>query len=247
MALKIRKNIKMKAIGSHVTGNGPPAGGKEPRATSKLERSKAKRRDSILDGAKDLLKRESDEELSMRTLAKRANVSLATPYNLFGSKQGVMLALVKREGARFLDRLNEDHSDDTIERVFRFIDGMFDMYRSDPPYFKALLSTLYTSDDADLRQELRRPRIAYLRRLMRESVAAGTLGTDISIGLVSRQLLGLNLFFIQEWVTGGMTLERACLETEFGFSVVLLALANDTGKKQLLARNARLEAMIEGS
>lgn len=219
----------------------------DPQATmGKLERSKAKRRNSILGAARDLLKQEGDEALSMRTLAKRAHVSLATPYNLFGSKQGVMLALFRREAARFMDSLSEEHSEDPIEQVFRLLDSAFEMYRSDPPYFKALLYSLNTSDDADLRQALRRLHLSYLKRLLREGVGAGTLGAEISIDLVSRQLHALRLFFIQEWVNGNLALERACLETEFGFSVVLLALAKGAGKKQLLARNMQLEARIEG-
>jgi AcrR family transcriptional regulator len=216
----------------------------DPPTTSKLEHSKAKRRNGILDAARELL-REGDEELSMRALAKRANVSLATPYNLFGSKQGVMIALLNREGTLFIDRFNEERSDNTIDRIFRFLDSVFDLYRSDPPYFKALLSSLYVNDDTYMRQESRRPRMSYLKRLLREAVAAGTLGTDISIGLISRQMLGLNLFFVQEWVYGTITLERARLETEFGFSVLLLAVAKDSGREQLLARNIDLEARIE--
>lgn len=211
---------------------------------SKIERSKAKRRNAILDAARDIL-RGGEEELSMRALAKRANVSLATPYNLFGAKQGVMIALLRREGAHFLETLNEERSENSIERIFEFIDRMFDMYRSDIPYFQALLSTLFLSNDGALRHELRRPRVAYLKRLLREAVASGELGTDISIGLVSRQLLGLNIFFIQEWVNGNMTLERACLETEFGFSVILLALTKDGGRERLAVRNTQLEAQID--
>jgi AcrR family transcriptional regulator len=216
----------------------------DPSTTSKLEHSKAKRRNGILDAARELL-REGDEELSMRALARRANVSLATPYNLFGSKQGVMIALLNREGTLFIDRFNEERSDNTIDRIFRFLDSVFDLYRSDPPYFKALLSSLYVNDDTYMRQESRRPRMSYLKRLLREAVAAGTLGTDISIGLISRQMLGLNLFFVQEWVYGTITLERARLETEFGFSVLLLAVAKNSGREQLLARNIDLEARIE--
>lgn len=181
----------------------------------------------------------------MRALAKRANVSLATPYNLFGSKRGVMLALLRREGDLFISRFNEEPINDPLVRIFLFLDSAYDLYRSDPAYFKSVLSSLYIADDTELRQELRRPRIAYLKRLLREAVASGSVGTEISIGLVSRQMIGLNLFFLQEWLCGSITLERARLETEYGISVLLLALAKGESREMLLARNLVLEAQIE--
>jgi hypothetical protein len=106
---------------------------------------------------------------------------------------------------------------------------------------------LYSSGDAEMRNELRRTHSTYLRRQLREGVAAGIFGAEISVDLVTHQLLGLNSFFVQEWVISSMSLERACLEAEFGFSVVLLGLATEAGRKRLLARNAELEARIEGT
>jgi hypothetical protein len=50
---------------------------------------------------------------------------------------------------------------------------------------------------------------------------------------------------VQEWVYGSITQERARIETEFGFSVVLYALAKDHMKEMLLARNAELETLLE--
>jgi hypothetical protein len=43
-----------------------------------------------------------------------------------------------------------------------------------------------------------------------------------------------------------LALERARFETEFGFCVILLALAKGAAKKKLLERNVQLEAKIEG-
>lgn len=213
--------------------------------TSKLEQSKAKRRDAILNAARDLIRAGDGEGLSMRTLAKDADVSLATPYNLFGSKRDVLVALFKREGERFVGMEQTTSAKGTIDRIFGFIDGVFELYRSDPAYFRALLLLMHRSDDAELRQELRRSHIAFLKRLLREGVASGELATDISVGLASRQLHGVNLFFVQEWFCGSISLERARLETEFGFSVILYALAKDHVKEALLVRNASLEAKLE--
>ena len=60
--------------------------------TSTRELGKSKRRREILAAARDLMRQSDDLGFSMRTLADRAGVSIATPYNLFGSKQAWLSA-----------------------------------------------------------------------------------------------------------------------------------------------------------
>lgn len=213
--------------------------------SAQTESKKNRRREAILTAARELFRETGEDGLSMRGLAKRANVSLATPYNHFGSKQGVILALLNRESDQFLAEFQYKESDDSIARIFDFVDLSFDLYATDPVYFKALLLSLSRSEDAELRQGLRKPRAAFLKRLLRDSLGCGDLKSDVSIGLVGRSLFGIYLFFIQEWTYGIISLDRARMETEFNYSVVLLALAADHTREKLLERNRRLEAMLD--
>jgi AcrR family transcriptional regulator len=212
---------------------------------SKLEKSKNGRRQRILDAARDLLKLEHDDDLSMRALAKHANVSLATPYNLFGSKQGVLMALLKREGDLFVSRFREVQLADPLDRIFQYTDTAYELYGSDPGYFRTVVAPLYIADDVDLRQELRRPRITFVKRMLREAVAVGSIGTEMSLDLMSRQMVALNLFFLQEWLYGAIPLERARLETEFGISCLLLSIARGDHRTSLQERNLNIEAQLD--
>lgn len=209
------------------------------------ESKKDQRRDAILAAARQLFRETGEAGLSMRALAKTANVSLATPYNHFGSKQAVILALLEMESDKFVEEFQFTQSEDSISRIFDYLDLSFDFYSTDPQYFKALLLSLSRSEDADLRTEMRRPRAASIKRLLREALGCGDLKSDVSIALVSRQLFGLYLFFVQEWIYGIISLERARMETEFGYSVLLYALAADHTQEKLLARNMQLEARLD--
>ena len=61
-------------------------------------------RERILDAAERLLSQES-AAFSMRDLAEEAGVSFATPFNQFGSKAAIMLALSERRIALMHERL----------------------------------------------------------------------------------------------------------------------------------------------
>jgi AcrR family transcriptional regulator len=65
-----------------------------------------KRREQILDAARRLIRATGGTDFPMRRLAEEAEVSLVTPYNLFGSKSGVLYALLSDS----LERL--DHAVD---------------------------------------------------------------------------------------------------------------------------------------
>ncbi|MFX8339372.1 helix-turn-helix domain-containing protein, partial [Acinetobacter baumannii] len=71
---------------------------------NRRDTAKAERRSRIIKAARDLIRETGDAGLSMRALAAKAGVSLATPYNLFGSKRAVLVAVledIKGFGTRF--------------------------------------------------------------------------------------------------------------------------------------------------
>jgi AcrR family transcriptional regulator len=61
---------------------------------SNREEAKHKRRRQIVRDARALMQKTGDTGFSMRALAEQAGVSIATPYNLFGSKQTIMFAVL---------------------------------------------------------------------------------------------------------------------------------------------------------
>src|SRR5215472_14845762 len=58
------------------------------------------RRDRILDAAEDMFAAHGIEGTSLRDIVLRAKVNLATVYYYFGSKQGLMEAVLKRQFGR---------------------------------------------------------------------------------------------------------------------------------------------------
>lgn len=64
------------------------------------EKQTAERKKRILDVADTLIRQTGGTEFSMRMLAQMAEVSPATPYNLFDSKEGILSASLERSLAR---------------------------------------------------------------------------------------------------------------------------------------------------
>ena len=62
---------------------------------SRREEAKEFNRARIRAAAEEIIRAEGMEKLTMRRLAEQADVSLRTPYNLFGSKTDVLISLME--------------------------------------------------------------------------------------------------------------------------------------------------------
>ena len=69
-------------------------------------------RTNILDGAVSVLQRDGLSDLSIRKVATAAGVPLSQVHYHFGSKQGLVLAILARDSERLLARQTEMYSED---------------------------------------------------------------------------------------------------------------------------------------
>lgn len=91
----------------------------KPKPPRLMTRKRELVRGTILDAALDLLAREGRADFSMRELAEAAGVSFVTPFNHFGSKDGLLREL-----------------------MFRRFQGIEAAYRAQPPAGDAVARTL---------------------------------------------------------------------------------------------------------
>ena len=103
------------------------------------EESKDQRRKQIVSAARSLMQQTGDAGFSMKSLADQAGVSLATPYNLFGSKQAIMFALLEADLAHYQVRLEKLRVDE-LEVFFRAVSLATDLYATEPGFYIILLT-----------------------------------------------------------------------------------------------------------
>jgi len=121
-------------------------------SSSKREEGKETRRRRIVDAARALIRETGDTGLSMRAIAARAEVSLATPYNLFGSKRGVVMAVLE-DAREFQEKFSTLKNLSAVERIFGALSITFAYHVQDPDFYRTLWTSLLDSrgGDAELR------------------------------------------------------------------------------------------------
>lgn len=214
----------------------------------KREQSKLERRSRIVRAARDLIRETGDTSLSMRMIAHRAKVSLATPYNLFGSKHAVVLAVFEDE-RDFVARFSKLKAATALERIFDahalamsyFIDDP-DFYR---PLWKALLDT-QGSDSTGLATPARLERNrAGWRALIEDAQVEGLLEQTILSDMLERTLTTMANGAMLAWAIGMLPTRDLLPTAALGYALVLRGAATHSGARSLESRIDLYQAMLK--
>jgi AcrR family transcriptional regulator len=99
--------------------------------------NKQKRRDRILDEARNLIARKGFDALSLRELAACADVSVPTIYNLIGCKEQLLKALVLGAFADFEKLMQQKPPVAVVKLPAKMLDTLIEMISADPDYYRA--------------------------------------------------------------------------------------------------------------
>lgn len=195
---------------------------------SRRESAKEERRARILDAVRELIRETGQPDLSVRALAERAGVSVATTYNLFGSKRAMVLAALEDE-RDFVERFAKLESEDPIARIFAAHELAFGYYTNDPGLYRALWGYLLDNsadDSTGLASPERRERTrAIWMRLLEEAHEDGYLSDALPLSEVLRSLAHITGGALLSWVTGGIATSELTASVGLGYALTLKAVA----------------------
>src|SRR5436190_17875275 len=138
----------------------------------------------------------------MRALARRAGVSLTTPYNLFGSKRAIVLGALQ-DNKVFAEGLEKYRSGGVLERIFGVLSVASKIYVSDQRFYMALFQALFDiTGGAEYRHFFGPGRHAFWRGMMSEAIDEGLIDPDIDLDLFTQALEQSILSTLMQWVLG---------------------------------------------
>ena len=216
----------------------------EAGAGGRREQAKAERRTRIVRAARDLIRETGDTDLSMRMIAKRAGVSLTTPYNLFGSKRAVVLAVFEDE-RDFVVRFSRLQAANALDRIFDAHDLAMRYFIDDPDFYRTLWKALLNTQGADSTglatpERLERNRAAW-RALLESAQDEGLLGRAVSSDMLERALSSFANGTMLAWAMGVLPTQALGPNTALGYALALRGAATSEGAAILQAHILRCQ------
>lgn len=199
------------------------------------EEGKDSRRRLILRTARELIGGKGETSFSMRALSERAKLSSRTPYNLFGSKQAIMQALLDEDIQEFAETLPRVRRNE-LELFFEAVTHGTRAFAENPAYYRAVMAAVYQEGGRQYRSTFRGPRRIFWRLLVEDAIRAGYLSKEVKADPFSVNLAAIFFSHILEWVADEIDLEEVEARTHYGFGLALMALAKPSHRPALQDR-----------
>ena len=175
----------------------------------------------------------------MRRLAARADISVTTVYNIFGSKQGLMISVLQDDHEAYREWFYRVRSADPLHRFFDAITLACQLYASEPSFYKSVQFSVYNGSTQHLRLAHLGPRHVFLENIVRDAVELGAIDPSTNVLAFGNLLNGIFRWTVLRWALSDVTLDQLEAEIGYGFCGVLLPVI---GKDRIPEIKSRMES-----
>lgn len=189
---------------------------------SRREEAKAFNRARICAAAEDIIRREGIAQLSMRRLADEAGVSLRTPYNLFGSKTDVLIAVLDDAQLQLAPLGASAGQGSAIDQLFRALARTEAFFASDEEYYRGIYHAIMTSDHPEAREAGVARAITTAQLLMARAMERGELAAQTDSAALGRHLAIQLLAVLGMWGSGFFPNRESIAQVRRGWLAELL-------------------------
>lgn len=194
------------------------------------------RRNHILDAAAELIRATGGTDFPMRSLAAAAEVSQATPYNLFGGKEALLYALLSRSLDEIIDRGLAFRARDPLERILEAAESAADIFLHDPDYLRPLYQVLLGVNDPVHRPRFIERSLSYWRIAAASADEAGLLSRDVDADSLVYALMAHFMGVLEFWINDDIDADGFRQRVTCGTVMMLLPLADDRRHGHLMRR-----------
>ncbi len=196
------------------------------------ERNKRKRRDAILDAALRLLGQFPNRQVTTEQIAELAEVSPATVYNLVGTREQLLLALVDRVLLDMVATLASRPPTDPIEMATFVVAESVERFVADGVAFRQVVTSV--GDVAASRVTIVFDPAQLQVAAMREAQAQGIVRADLDPAALGRQIYLSYNGALFAWGAGMLSDDGLRVAVRHGLTMVLAAAATDAHRAPFL-------------
>ncbi len=210
--------------------------------------AKAKRAEDkselLVSVARQIIRETGDFDLPMRLLASRAQVSLRTPYELFGSKNGVIRAILKLDQAYFRVQAHNLTSADPLDNIFDRVRLGVDLYAANQPFYRALFRATQAYSGGE-ETEPARENLKSFRILSERVKAVGMVRPEVDTDLLAEIITDIFAASFRTWASSTFDISLAGDRIGFGIAMVFASAAPEPHATRMRGRAADYQAAVQ--
>ena len=180
-----------------------------------------RRRQNVMQAAREMIAEHGLDGFTMKQLAARAEVSPATLFNIYGTKENLI-------GEAVLDAFNSLATDDvsnepkTFDELLAYIDWVTTAIVGLPDYVPVVTSTYFSrQEDQPVRDLLRNatadPYLSYLKA----AIARGQVRDGTNVKMLAEAIAHQTFAHMHDWILGRTTDEDLCNRIELAVMMII--------------------------
>ena len=200
------------------------------------ELNKAARRRAILEAARVMIRDDASHDFTMPSLAERAGVSLATPYNLFGSKSSILLEIVREDIFARIAHVEALASDSLADWVAALSATLAEVYYQNRHFYRRMIVTLVQQQNADSQRASLEFSYRTFENALQGLLDRGTLPAMVPAAVLARQFAHSVSGSLQQRLMQRGNEELLRREIELGLLFLLAGVCADADRLVLRER-----------
>lgn len=193
------------------------------------------RRKRILDTTERLIRETGGTEFSVRAIAAAAEVAPATPFNLFGSKEGLLYALLSRSLDAIITQGLAFKSSNKLDHVVEATTTAVEVFVRDPNYMRPLYRVLLGVDDEVHRPQFMKRSLGFWGAAVETLPARGMLKAPRQREFAAISLQAQFLGLLELWVHHDIDDRQFLKHAIYGIVGSLAGLVDDKSRKAIIS------------
>lgn len=201
------------------------------------ERRQERTRRDVIEATGVLIAESGLDGLTMRKLAERASVAVATLYNQFGDRDGVLVAFVS-SGLDQLETELDAHPDagpiDTTRQLFEAFDETF---AAEPDVWKPIFASIKAGSGGHGMGAVGDRVVTYIETDFAKAVADGYFEVEVDVEALARHVFITRMNRLEKWASASIDWGAYRSSSTLGLELILASVLREPHRRDALLRS----------
>ncbi|MFK7917701.1 MAG: TetR/AcrR family transcriptional regulator [Ilumatobacter sp.] len=201
------------------------------------ERRQERTRQDVLAATGVLIAESGVDGLTMRKLAERAGVAVATLYNQFGDRDGVLVAFVSGGLDQLeleLDAQPDAGPIDTTRELFEALDSTL---AEEPEVWQPIFASIKSGNNDHGMGAVGDRVVAYIEHDFAKAAADGRFELDVDAEGLARHVFNTRMNRLEQWAQASIEWELYRSSATLGLELILAAVLREPHRRAALDRS----------
>lgn len=198
------------------------------------ERRQERTRRDVVDATGEIIAADGLEGVTMRKLAVRAGVAVATLYNQFGDRDGVLVAFVSRGLDTLESELDEQAARRPIEATRALFSALDATVANEPTVWRPIFATLGAGSGVHGMGEVGDRVALFIEQDFAKAAADGRFVPGVDVERLARHVFVTRMSRLEKWAHHAIDWEQYLASSTLGLEVTLAAVLVEPDRSEAL-------------